>query len=87
MKQAADNDRDETTLKKGEIIERAENAYEAVVAIAKEARRLNAAPGIYLKGDEKPLPRAVRNFVGGNVDYEVEGDGPADRRSSGLGKK
>lgn len=87
LKQAEDNDRDATTLRKDTILHGAENAYEAVVAIAKEARRLNAAPGIYLKRDEKPLPRAVRNFVGGKVDYEVEGDGPAGRRSSGRDKK
>ncbi len=87
LNQAGDNDRDETTLKKDEILDRAESAYEAVVAIAKEARRLNAAPGIYLKGDEKPLPRAVRNFVDGKVDCGVERDEPAGSRSSGRGKK
>lgn len=85
LKQAEDNDRDERTLKKEEILERAQSAYEAVVAIAKEARRLNAAPGIYLKGDEKPLPRAVQNFVNGKVDYEVDGGGPVGGRSTERG--
>ncbi len=74
LNQSKNNDRDERTLKKEEILDRAESAYEAVVAIAKEARRLNAAPGIYLMGDEKPLPRAVKNFVDGKVDYEVDRD-------------
>ena len=87
LKQAKDNDRDEATLKKEDILDRAQSAYEAVVAIAKEARRLNAAPGIYLKGEDKPIPIAFRNFVDGKVDYEVEGDGPAGRRSHGQGKK
>jgi DNA-directed RNA polymerase subunit K/omega len=85
LKQAEDNDRDERTLKKEEILERAQSAYEAVVAIAKEARRLNAAPGIYLKGDEKPLPRAVQNFVNGKVDYEVDGDVADGGRSTERG--
>ena len=87
MKQAEDNCRDEKTLKKEEILQRAQSAYEAVVAIAKEARRLNAAPGIYLKGEEKPLPRAVRNFVEGKVDYEVEGEVAGGGRSPARDKK
>jgi|GEM_PF-6353282 len=87
LKEAEDNGTDDRTLKKEEILERAQSAYEAVVAIAKEARRLNAAPGIYLKGEEKPLPRAVRNFVDGKVDYEIEGGGAGGKRSPGRGKK
>lgn len=87
MKREEYNDRDYTTLRKDEILDRAQNAYEAVVAIAKEARRLNAAPGIYLKGDEKPLPRAVRNYVDGKVDYEVDREGPTGRRFPGQGQK
>jgi DNA-directed RNA polymerase subunit K/omega len=87
LKQAEENGRDEKTLKKEEILQRAQSAYEAVVAIAKEARRLNAAPGIYLKGEERPIPRAVRNFMEGKVDYEIEGDMPRSGGSSSLGKK
>jgi DNA-directed RNA polymerase subunit K/omega len=87
LKQEEDNCRDEKTLKKEEILERAQSAYEAVVAIAKEARRLNAAPGIYLKGEEKPLPRAVRNFVDGKVGYEIDGDGTRGGKPSEQGKK
>ena len=87
LKQTEDNGRDDKTLKKEEILERAQSAYEAVVAIAKEARRLNAAPGIYLEGEEKPLPRAVRNFVDGRVGYEIEGNGAGGKRSPGRGKK
>ena len=87
MNQAEDNCRDEKTLKKEEILERAQSAYEAVVAIAKEARRLNAAPGIYLKGEEKPIPRAVRNFVDGKVGYEIEGDGAEGGGSPEGGRK
>jgi DNA-directed RNA polymerase subunit K/omega len=87
LKQEEDNCRDEKTLKKEEILERAQSAYEAVVAIAKEARRLNAAPGIYLKGEEKPLPRAVRNFVDGKVGYEIDRDGTRGGRPSEQGKK
>jgi DNA-directed RNA polymerase subunit K/omega len=87
LKQAEDNDTDATTLRKDTILHGAQNAYEAVVAIAKEARRLNAAPGIYLESDEKPIPRAVRNFVDGRVDYGAKRDEPAGRRSPGQGKK
>lgn len=87
MNQAEDNGGADKTVKKEEILERAQSAYEAVVAIAKEARRLNAAPGIYLKGEEKPLPRAVKNFVDGKVGYEVEGDGTDGGKSAGQDKK
>jgi DNA-directed RNA polymerase subunit K/omega len=81
-----DNGKDETAVKKEEILDRAQSAYEAVVAIAKEARRLNAASGVYLKGGEKPIPKAVKNFVEGKVEYEVEGGEPAGK-SPGRGKK
>jgi DNA-directed RNA polymerase subunit K/omega len=87
LKAAADDKSDETTVKKEEILDKARSAYEAVVAIAKEARRLNAAPGVYLKGGDKPIPRAVRNFVDGRVEYEIEEDVPAGGKSPGRGKK
>lgn len=87
MNQAEDNGRDDKTVRKEEILERAQSAYEAVVAIAKEARRLNAVPGVYLKDEERPLPRAVKNFVDGKVEYEVEGGGTGGGRSAGQGKK
>jgi hypothetical protein len=60
-------------VKKEEILDRTASEYEAIVAIAKEARRLNAVPGVFLKKGETALPKAVENFVGGRVDYEVEG--------------
>lgn len=85
MRQADDGE--DKTPEKEEILERVQSAYEAVVAIAKEARRLNAAPGIYLASEEKPIHKAVKNFVDGKVDYEVGNDQPAGRRSSGKGKK
>jgi DNA-directed RNA polymerase subunit K/omega len=84
LKVEGENKCEDTRVKKEDILDKAQSAYEAVVAIAKEARRLNAAPGVYLKGDERPLPRAVRNFVNGKVDYEVGEDDPADR-SPGRG--
>jgi DNA-directed RNA polymerase subunit K/omega len=87
LKQAKNNHGDEATIKKEEILERAQSAYEAVVAIAKEARRLNAAPGIYLKGDEKPIPMAVRNFTDGKVGYEVDKDKPARGMRPEQGKR
>ena len=59
---------------KKDILDRARSEYEAVVAIAKEARRLNAAPGVYLEDGEKAIPKAVKNFVDGKVEYEVEED-------------
>jgi DNA-directed RNA polymerase subunit K/omega len=77
---------DPPALRKEDIMKRAPSAYEAVVAIAKEARRLNAVPGVYLEQDEKPIPRAVKNFVDGKVEYEIEG-GAGDRKSSKKGRK
>ena len=61
-------------VRKEDILKRSASEFEAVVAIAKEARRLNAVPGVYLDQDEKPIPRAVENFVDGRVEYEIEGD-------------
>jgi DNA-directed RNA polymerase subunit K/omega len=69
------------TVNKEEILTRAPSAYEAVVAIAKEARRLNAAPGIYLNEGETAIPRAVKNFVDGKVEYEIEGDGRTRKKT------
>ena len=83
----AGNDIDETPIKKEEILDKVHSAYEAVVAIAREARRLNAAPGVYLKVGEKPIPRAVRNFVEGKVEYGLEENGPGGARYPGKGNK
>lgn len=69
------------TVNKEEILTRAASAYEAVVAIAKEARRLNAAPGIYLNEGETAIPRAVQNFVDGKVEYEVDGDSRTGKKT------
>lgn len=71
-------------VKKEEILDRTTSEYEAIVAIAKEARRLNAVPGVYLEKDETAIPKAVENFVGGKVDYLVEG---AESRPRGRKKK
>jgi len=62
-----------TLVTREDVLGRSTSEYEALIAIAKEARRLNAVPGVHLKGDEKAIPKAVANFVAGKVDYEVEG--------------
>jgi DNA-directed RNA polymerase subunit K/omega len=62
-------------MSKEEILTRSTSEYEAVVAIAKEARRLNAVPGVFLEKGEKALPKAVKNFVEGKVEYQVENRG------------
>ena len=86
MKPDGANGIEETpVVKKEEILERARSAYEAVVALAKEARRLNAAPGVYLKEGEKPIPKAVRNFVEGRIGYEIEGEAVGGPPASGKG--
>ncbi len=77
---------DKSAVSKEDIMERSESAFAAVVAIAKEARRLNAAPGVYLDESEKPIPRAVKNFVDGKVDYEIEGEAPGKNKKK-RGKK
>lgn len=64
---------DKPAVSKENILKRSGSEFEAVVAIAKEARRLNAVPGVYLDQDEKAIPRAVKNFVDGRVEYEIEG--------------
>ena len=64
---------DKPAVSKEDIMGRSASEFEAVVAIAKEARRLNAVPGVYLDQNEKAIPRAVKNFVDGRVEYEIEG--------------
>ena len=59
-------------MSKEKILTRSTSEYEAVVAIAKEARRLNAVPGVFLEKGEKAVPKAVKNFVEGKVEYLVE---------------
>ena len=78
---------DKPAVSKEDIMERSESAFEAVVAIAKEARRLNAVPGVYLDEGEKAIPRAVKNFVDGKVDYEIEGDTPGKKKKRGRKSK
>jgi DNA-directed RNA polymerase subunit K/omega len=63
-----------TLVTREDVLTRSGSEYEALVAIAKEARRLNAVPGLHLKENEKAIPKAVENFVTGRVDYEVEGE-------------
>jgi DNA-directed RNA polymerase subunit K/omega len=70
------DDEEKRQLSKEDILERAPSAYEAVVAIAKEARRLNTAPEVFLEEGEKAVRQAVKHFVQGKVAYEVEGDSP-----------
>ena len=70
------DDDEKPQLSKEDILERAPSAYEAVVAIAKEARRLNTAPEVFLEEGEKAIRKAVRHFVDGKVLYEVEDDSP-----------
>jgi hypothetical protein len=72
-------------VRKEEILDRTTSEYEAIVAIAKEARRLNAVPGVYLEKDETAIPKAVENFVGGRVDYVV--DGVEGRKQAKKAKK
>ena len=86
-KRKPDEQGDKPAVSKEDIMARAPSAYEAVVAIAKEARRLNAAPGVYLDQGEKPIPKAVENFVDGKVEYEIEEDAPAEQKSSKRGRK
>lgn len=62
-----------TLVTREDVLTRSTSEYEALVAIAKEARRLNAVPGLHLKGEEKAIPKAVENFVSGRVEYEVDG--------------
>ena len=86
-RQKAGDEDDKPAVSKEDIMARAPSAYEAVVAIAKEARRLNAAPGVYLDKDEKALPRAVKNFVDGKVEYEIEGEATDKPKGKKRGKK
>ncbi len=86
MKRARDIDKeDSASVRKEEILGRTSNEYEAIVAIAKEARRLNAVPGVFLDKDESAIPKAFDNFVGGRVDYVVEGD-EGDGGAPGVGR-
>jgi len=62
-----------TLITREDVLKRSVSEYEALVAIAKEARRLNAVPGMHLKDGEKAIPKAVEHFVDGKVEYEVEG--------------
>ena len=78
---------DEPAVSKEGIMERTASAYEAVVAIAREARRLNVVPGVYLDQSEKPIRKAVKNFVDGKVEYEIEGDVPDKKKAKKRGKK
>jgi DNA-directed RNA polymerase subunit K/omega len=81
LEKSTSGDEEQPVVDKTEILERAQSEYEAVVAIAKEARRLNAAPGVYLEDGEKAIPKAVKNFVDGKVDYEIEDDHAGGRKT------
>jgi len=87
LKQDKSGDKqDNPAVSKEDILKRSGSEFEAVVAIAREARRLNAVPGVYLDGDEKPLPRAVENFVDGRVEYQIEG-GAVEKKKKKRGRK
>jgi hypothetical protein len=74
LKRIRDVEREDSAdVRKEEILGRTSNEYEAIVAIAKEARRLNCAPGLFLDEGESAIPKAVENFVIGKVEYTVEG--------------
>lgn len=62
-----------TLITREDVAKRSVSEYEALVAIAKEARRLNAVPGMHLKDGEKAIPKAVEHFVAGKVEYEIDG--------------
>ena len=95
MKRQADVEKEvSAVVKKEEILGRTASEFEAIVAIAKEARRLNAVPGVFLEKGETAIPRAVENFVGGKVDYVVEGaecsacaPGSGRKKAAGKAKK
>lgn len=87
MEKSKSKDREEPVVDKKEILDRAQSEYEAVVAIAKEARRLNAAPGVYLDDGEKAIPKAVKNFVDGKVDYEIEDDDAGGKKTRKRSRK
>ncbi len=70
-----------TLITREDVVKRAVSEYEALVAIAKEARRLNAVPGMHLKDGEKAIPKAVEHFVAGRVEYEIDGI-PASKKPS-----
>ncbi len=70
-----------------QLLKRASSLYEAVVAISKEARRLNAVPGVFLEDGEKAVPKAVENFVEGKVEYEIEETEPKARPRTRRRKK
>jgi len=66
------DNKEQPVIDREQLLKQASSLYEAVVAISKEARRLNAVPGVFLGEGEKPVPKAVENFVEGRVEYEVE---------------
>ncbi len=77
---------DAVDVRKEEALGQMSNEYEAIIAMAKEARRLNAAPGVFLEKGEKVIPRAVENFVGGKVEYVIEGEECEDCAGENTGK-
>lgn len=71
MRRARDIERDgPAEARREEIISRTGNRYEAIVAIAIEARRLNSVPGVFLEKGEGAIPRAFENFACGTARIE-----------------
>lgn len=61
-----------------QLLKRTSNLYEAVLAMSKEARRVNLFSQAWGQ-EEKPVTRALINFAGGKVEYFIEGkDGSLD---------
>ena len=80
-------DKEKPPISREDVLTQAPSAYEAIVAIAKEARRLNAAPEVFLQDGEKAIPKAVENFVDGKVDYEIEGGEPPAKKRGRKSRK
>lgn len=54
-----------------QLLKRTDNLYEAIVAISKEARRVNLISQTGGK-EEKPVTKALINFAEGKVGYVLE---------------
>lgn len=65
-----------------QLLKRTNNLYEAIVAISKEARRVNLISQTWGE-EEKPVTKALINFAEGKVDYVLESNhdpSPADKQ-------
>jgi len=69
-----------------QLLKKTSNLYEAIVAISKEARRVNLISQTW-GGEEKPVTRALINFAEGKVEYIVEGEVATPQISKTAKKK